>query len=44
LIKNTRFYGAKLGPIGYLFMKKKKKFKIRIKKIIPIFPPPIISD
>ena len=34
----------KLGPMGYLFMKKKKKFKTRIYIIILKFPPPKISD
>ena len=30
----------KLGPIGYLFMKKKKKFQTRIYIIIPNFSTP----
>ena len=29
----------KLGPMGYLFMKREKRFKTRIYIIIPIFPP-----
>ena len=44
LIQNTRFYGVKLGPMRYLFMKEEKKFKTRTFMVIPIFPTPIISD